>query len=205
VVEENPPTSPAPAARPRWLLPALGGAAAVIGAVVLVVVLTGGSPGVPYRVPSPAMTPTLRVGQIVHVAVDSSYVPKVGEIVVFHPPAGAEAATPTCGNGNQGAGHSQACSTPTAQESDQSFIKRVVAGPGDKLAIRNGKVVLNGEPQPEPYVAPCGTDASLCNFPTPITIPPGDYFLLGDNRGESDDSRFWGPVPKAWIIGKVTT
>jgi len=151
------------------------------------------------------MTPTLQVGQIVHVAVDSSYVPKVGEIVVFHPPAGAEADTPTCGNANQGAGHSQACSTPTAQESDQSFIKRVVAGPGDKLAVRNGKVILNGEPQPEPYAAPCGTDPSLCNFPTPVTIPPGDYFLLGDNRGQSDDSRFWGPVPKAWIIGKVTT
>jgi len=36
-----------------------------------------------------------------------------------------------------------------------------------------------------------------------ITIPPGDYFMLGDNRGASDDSRFWGPVPQAWIIGKV--
>jgi signal peptidase I len=85
------------------------------------------------------------------------------------------------------------------------FIKRVVAGPGDKLAIVKGKVVLNGAPQSEPYVSACGGDPSSCSFPTPITIPSGDYFMLGDNRGESDDSRFWGPVPKAWITGKVTT
>jgi hypothetical protein len=43
------------------------------------------------------------------------------------------------------------------------------------------------------------------NFPTPVTIPPDHYFLLGDNRPESDDSRYWGPVPRAWIIGKLQT
>ncbi len=42
-----------------------------------------------------------------------------------------------------------------------------------------------------------------CNFPKPITIPPDHYFMMGDNRGASDDSRFWGPVPREWIIGKA--
>jgi signal peptidase I len=40
-----------------------------------------------------------------------------------------------------------------------------------------------------------------CSFPTPIKVPPGHWFMMGDNRGESDDSRFWGPVPRSWIIG----
>ena len=47
---------------------------------------------------------------------------------------------------------------------------------------------------------PCGSSQE-CNFPVPIKIPPGHWFMMGDNRGESDDSRFWGPVPTGWIIG----
>jgi signal peptidase I len=45
--------------------------------------------------------------------------------------------------------------------------------------------------------------APSCNLPKPIKIPPGYYFMMGDNRGESDDSRFWGPIPRGWIIGKA--
>ena len=50
------------------------------------------------------------------------------------------------------------------------------------------------------YIKPCG-GVQECNFTTPITIPAGHWFMMGDNRGESDDSRFWGPVPTSWIIG----
>ena len=49
---------------------------------------------------------------------------------------------------------------------------------------------------------PCG-DASSCNLPDEITIPPDHYFMMGDNRGASDDSRYWGPVPRDWIIGQA--
>ncbi len=45
--------------------------------------------------------------------------------------------------------------------------------------------------------------ATICNLPDPIEIPPDNYFMMGDNRGSSDDSRYWGPVPKDWIIGKA--
>lgn len=153
----------------------------------------------PYRIPSPSMVPTLDVGQRVLTNRLVNH-PSVGDIVVFHPPKGADPASPICGNPNQGAGHSEACGAPTPAESGQTFIKRVVAGPGDRISIVNGHVIRNGVREKDGYIAPCGMDSS-CNFRTTITVPPGDYFMMGDNRGESDDSRFWGPVPDKWVIG----
>jgi signal peptidase I len=63
-------------------------------------------------------------------------------------------------------------------------------------------VIVNGEPIPDDFIKPCGSSRG-CNLPKEITIPPDHYFMMGDNRGSSDDSRFWGPVPKDWIIGKA--
>ena len=76
----------------------------------------------------------------------------------------------------------------------------MVAVPGDTIFIQDGHVYRNGVREKDGYIAPCGADSS-CNFRTPIKIPPGHYFMMGDNRGLSDDSRFWGPVPDKWIIG----
>jgi signal peptidase I len=153
----------------------------------------------PYRIPSPSMVPTLHVGQRVLTNRLFDH-PSVGDIAVFHPPHGADSAGPVCGAANEGVGHPQACAVPTPQQSSQTFIKRVVAGPGDRIQIINGHVYRNGVAEKDSYTAPCGND-SACNFRTPIVIPPGDYFMMGDNRGASDDSRFWGPVPSKWIIG----
>ena len=61
-------------------------------------------------------------------------------------------------------------------------------------------VYRNGVREEDSYSYQCGPDPS-CTFRTPIKIPPGDYFMMGDNRGASDDSRFWGPVPDKWVIG----
>jgi signal peptidase I len=153
----------------------------------------------PYRIPSSSMVPTLDPGQRVLTNRLANH-PSVGDVVVFHPPHGADLNSPECGNSSQGTGHDQACDQPTAQESTQTFIKRVVAGPGDRIFIQDGHVYRNGVKEKDGYINPCGVDSS-CNFRTAIKIPPGHYFMMGDNRGLSDDSRFWGPVPDKWIIG----
>ena len=155
----------------------------------------------PYRIPSESMVPTLQVGQRVLVnRIGSRFSdPHVGDIVVFHPPAGAERSN-ECGGGPPPAG--QVCARPTKGKADVNFIKRVVAGPGDRLAIQDGHVILNGKRQSEPFIEPCG-GGEACDLPREIRVPADHYFMMGDNRGSSDDSRFWGPVPRDWIIGEA--
>jgi signal peptidase I len=156
----------------------------------------------PYRIPSGSMEPTLEIGQRVLVnRLGTRFAsPDAGDIVVFHPPVGADAQPPRCGAPRQGAGSQTPCSRPIPKRSDQVFIKRVVAVGGDRIAIRNGRVIRNGRAAREPYTRPCAT-AVGCDFPNAITVPSGEFFLMGDNRGASDDSRFWGPVPEKWVIG----
>jgi signal peptidase I len=155
----------------------------------------------PYRIPSESMVPTLVVGQRVLVNRIGQRLsdPKVGDVVVFHPPVGSE--TDTCGNSDRREG--AACDRPTPERSDVNFIKRIVAGPGDTIRIEDGHVVRNGKRQADSYISnSCVDEAGRgCNLATPIKIPPDHWFMMGDNRGASDDSRFWGPVPREWIIG----
>jgi signal peptidase I len=182
------------------------GAAVVLGAVVLVTAAIGYS-GLRhtkrYRVPSASMEPTIKIGARIKVETDAydHAAPKRGDIVVFHPPAGAE--TDACGDTDRPAG--AACDRPTPGQSKVSFIKRIVAVGGDRLSIRHGIVSLDGRRVSEPYVAgPCRNEVSrICDFPEEIVIPRGYYFVLGDTRDESDDSRFWGPIPASAIVGRV--
>lgn len=154
-----------------------------------------------YRVVSRSMEPTLVTGQVVHVDTYDygSHVPHIGDIVAFHAPAGATSKTPVCGVAYMTI---EACPQSTPTESDQIFIKRVVAAPGDTIAVANGSVVRNGVLQFEPFATVCDAAAG-CNLPTAIAVPAGEWFLMGDDRQHSDDSRFWGPIPQAWIVGKV--
>ncbi len=157
----------------------------------------------PYRIPSSSMEPTLDVGQRVLVnrlAYDFGD-PVIGDIVVFHPPVGAEAMR--CGVPNAGDGTPEACPKANPEESGTTFIKRIVAGPGDRLSIRNGHRVVNGVEVKESFINLCEGSGPPCDMPKTVTIPPNDYFMMGDNRSASDDSRFWGPVPRAWIIGEA--
>jgi signal peptidase I len=156
----------------------------------------------PYQIPSQSMEPTLDVGQRVLVNRVNYHFsdPDIGDIVVFHPPRGAVSGNgPECGISPP---PNEACPQPTDQEADTNFIKRIVAGPGDRLSIKGGHPVVNGVMAKEDFINPCGAGAS-CNMPKTITIPPDSYFMMGDNRGSSDDSRFWGPVPRDWIIGQA--
>lgn len=78
------------------------------------------------------------------------------------------------------------------------FIKRVIGLPGDRVAINNGRITIDGAPLNEPYVR--YTDGR--SFPE-ITVPQGALYVLGDNRAASDDSRFWGFVPQDQVLGKA--
>ncbi len=153
----------------------------------------------PYRIPSESMEPTLVKGQriLVNRIGNRFSDPEIGDVVVFHPPAGAEQDN-TCGSGPPPEG--QVCDEPTPNRSDTNFVKRVVAGPGDRISIQDGHVILNGTRQEEDFARPCG-GGSDCDFPREVTVPADHYFMMGDNRGASDDSRFWGPVPRDWVIG----
>lgn len=155
----------------------------------------------PYRIPSGSMEPTLKVGQRVLVDRIGMHFgdPHVGEIVVFHPPRDAE--QEICGPApHMVTPGAAACAAPVPLQSSVNFIKRIVAGPGDVISIREGHVIRNGKRESDSYIRACG-GSSECNFPVPIRVPAGHWFMMGDNRGESDDSRFWGPVPTGWIIG----
>lgn len=157
----------------------------------------------PYRIPSGSMEPTLTIGQrvLVNRIGERFGGPHIGEVAVFHPPKEAE--QEECGpTPHMVTPGGAACSEPEPEHSEVNFIKRIVAGPGDTIYIREGHLYRNGKRESDGYIRPCGERAE-CNFPTPIKIPPGHWFMMGDNRGESDDSRFWGPVPTSWIIGQA--
>jgi signal peptidase I len=171
-------------------------AAVAVGAAVLIQAFLVK----PYRIPSASMLPTLRKGQRILVYRLASH-PGVGDVVVFHPPAGADNDFGAqCGAPGQGPGYAQPCDRPTEQASSQTFVKRVVGLPGDTLEISHGHVYRNGVKETGAYIQPC-TDPASCTFSHPITVPKGDYYMMGDNRGDSDDSRYWGPIPQSWIIG----
>jgi len=160
----------------------------------------------PFQIPSGSMEPTLTFHPPQRVLVSRFLYhfedPEIGDIVVFHPPAGSElGSSQECG-----VEHSpeQPCAEPTPEMSDQNFIKRIVAGPGDRLRVEDGVPIVNGQPIEQDYeTKPCPSSESECNLPDEITIPADHYFMMGDNRGMSDDSRFWGPVPRDWIIGQA--
>jgi len=189
---------------------------AVVELLVIVAVALGLALGIqawiikPYKIPSGSMEPTLAIGQRVlvdRIGMDFSE-PHVGEIAVFHPPEGAE--QEECGPTPHVIKLGGApCSEPVPKEdTGTNFIKRVVAGPGDEIYVKEGHVYRKAAGkrtfvrEHDPYIRECGVSPE-CNFPDPIKIPAGHWFMMGDNRGESDDSRFWGPVPTGWIIGQA--
>ena len=82
----------------------------------------------------------------------------------------------------------------------KSFIKRVIALPGERVEIRHGVVYVDGQTVVEPYVPPQYEDLSDYG---PVRVPPGNYFVMGDHRISSNDSRVFGPVPRRYIYGRA--
>jgi signal peptidase I len=156
----------------------------------------------PFVIPSGSMIPTLEPGQRVLVERVSYHFtdPDVGDIVVFHPPEGAKD-RPVCGEPE---GPGEPCRIAIDDEDeDENFIKRVIATPGDTLKIVDGHAIVNGERLEDDFTKPCQPAETRCTFPKEIEIPADHYFMMGDNRANSEDSRFWGSVPRDWIIGEA--
>jgi signal peptidase I len=165
------------------------------------------------------MEPTLKLGQIV-TASNCPCSPKLGEIVVFHPPTTASSSpagnavasilaneTPySCVARDEGERHKRPCGVPGPAPDRPLFIKRVVGLPGDRIATSHGHVIRNGKLQQEPFASACQPtppEPNDCSFPEPITVPQGTYFVIGDNRTASADSRQWGPIRRSWIVGVI--
>ena len=158
----------------------------------------------PYEIPSASMEPTLHIGQriLVDRLGNDFSSPKVGQVWVFHPPESETCAGRSQGVSTSDSPHPEACDTVGTHESGQTYVKRVVGLPGDRISIRSGHVYRNGVREPTGDAVPC-TGGGECFFPKTFTVPKGDYYMMGDNRPDSLDSRFWGPVPRSWLIGKV--
>jgi len=169
--------------------------------VVVLVSRVDRAPARTLRIVSGSMEPTLAVGDLVRIDTSAyaASAPSIGDIVAFRAPVGATTDPPQCGAPQA---YGEPCARVTPDESETIFVKRVVAGPGESVTIAGGSVVRDGTRAPEPFATPC-VAAAVCNLPTAIEVPAGTYFLMGDNRERSDDSRSWGPVPRAWIIGKA--
>lgn len=166
----------------------------------------------PFRIPSASMEPTLLVGdfllvdKMVHTPGNASARPGMlpyrevgrGDIIVFRYPP----------------------------DTKIHVVKRVIGVPGDRIRLKDGVVYINDRPRQEPYIMPSGSqpDAFRDQFPASLytdpgvdpqwwaqlrrevrdgeyIVPPGRYFVLGDNRANSRDSRYWGLVPRENIVG----
>ncbi len=131
----------------------------------------------PRYIPSESMLPTLEIGDrsIVEKLSYYSHPPHRGDIIVFAPP-------------------------PQLQEQgfleEQAFIKRVIGLPGDTVEVANGSVLINHTVITETYIAE-PIDYAM----SPIIVPPGQLFVMGDNRNNSNDSHVWGFLPQGNIIG----
>lgn len=153
----------------------------------------------PFKIPSESMVPTLEIGQRVLVNRAGLHFgdPERGDVMVFKPPKGADSAI--CGTAHSSR---QGCPKSTEGKSATNFIKRVVAVGGDRITIKAGRVYIDGKRQAEPFINP-STDCQVCNLPEEVKIPADHYYMMGDNRGQSSDSRDWGPVPRENMIGKA--
>jgi signal peptidase I len=153
----------------------------------------------PYRVPSSSMEPTLHCARPAlgcEAAISDRILacrfcyqlwsPKRGDIVVFETPP---LAASRCGEGGV-------------------YVKRLIGLPGDSVhEDSHGFIWIDGKELDEPYIQPARRKQDVVNNPSYRNktwhVPRGDYFFMGDNRGNSCDSRVWGPVPRKNLIGKV--
>jgi len=140
-----------------------------------------------FSIPSESMVPTLDIGDriVVQKIFWSWHDIKQGDIVVFSRPP-----------------HDTQCTGPESED----LVKRVIALPGQKIYSAFGKVFVDGRPLNENYLPkpdPLGRPIPGASAQHPYRVPAGDFYVMGDNRAVSCDSRYWGPVQGSTIVGKV--
>ncbi|MCZ7661853.1 MAG: signal peptidase I [Thermoleophilia bacterium] len=145
----------------------------IVGAAFILALLIQQFVVKPFYIPSESMEDTLVKGDrvLVNRFIYRFSEPERGDVVVFHP--------------------------PTAPQED--YIKRIVAVGGQTVAVHDGKLYVDGEPQDEPYVKNPSINGT---FPE-REVPEGSVFMMGDNRNQSGDSRVFGPVEESRILGKA--
>jgi signal peptidase I len=128
-----------------------------------------------YRIPSESMVPTLEVGDriLANKFIYRFTEPEKGDIIVFD---------------------------SVDEEDDQTLIKRVVGIAGDEIRVEDGVLFVNGEAQDEPYL---NEELPFRGFYGPTEVPEGHIFVMGDNRGNSADSRVFGPLPLENVKGEA--
>ena len=181
----------------RWWQRVLAGLVVVAGVLAVVSFALFALVLKPFRAPSESMVPTIQAGD--RFVVNRLAAPDVGDVVVFNPPTSSVGEGARCG---EQVSETELCATPGEARAAVTFVKRLVAGPGDRLRMRDGKVIRNGKRADEPYAKVCASGYG-CDFSGEITVPDGHWYMLGDNRAMSDDSRFWGPVPEDWVTGQA--
>jgi signal peptidase I len=166
----------------------------IVGAIAIVLAIKAWVVN-PYRIPSSSMEPTLHCAKpangcearfsdrvLANRLIYRFRDPRRGEIIVFETPPAARL---RCGAGG-------------------TFVKRLIGLPGDRLELRNegglSYVYINGKKLDEPYI---GKNRRDTRGPETFPVPQGQYFMMGDNRSQSCDSREWGTVPRKNLIGKV--
>ena len=154
-----------------------------------------------FYIPSGSMEPTLRPGDrvLVNKVVYHLHPPGRGDVIVFQSPnPAAQPDRGVIGAFLHWLGEGLGLSAPA----DEDFIKRVIGLPGDTVEIHDQRVFINGKPLSEPYL-PAHAMSGVADF-APTRVPAGDLFVMGDNRNNSNDSRFQlGPVPIHDVIGRA--
>jgi signal peptidase I len=133
---------------------------------------------VSYRIPGASMAPTLHTGDVVVIFTGaySQEAPRLGDIIAFRHPAERKV-----------------------------YVKRVIAGGGSRISMHEGVVYINDEPLEEPYVDPENRLAPRSLELAETAVPSDQFFVLSDNRDGGMDSRQFGLVPRADIVGKMVT
>lgn len=174
----------------------------IVGLAVAIVVVLRALVVQPFYIPSASMVPQLRINDKILVSRISYHVHGVhrGDLIVFAEPPGAKLESPgsTSPGGLAGAWHAVGERLGLVPRTDE-LVKRVIGLPGETVEAHGNHVYVNHRMLVEPYLPP---DVVTTDF-APQTVPKGMLWVMGDNRQDSEDSRYFGPIRERTIVGRA--